>query len=527
MGKPDALSRRPDHREGIEDDNADVVLITAKHIASLRIGVGEAITTKSLGDQVLDDLRKLPIPTKAKADKETWETENKLAYRGGLVVVADDKVKRRILELAHDSPVMGHPGQQKTREIISRDFFWYKMTADINKYVKGCRKCQQTKIFPEKPQGELHPNEIPSKPFQIVSVDFLTDLPPSQGYDSIMIVVDRFSKRIYTTPCNKTINSEGTARLFKDVVWRYEGLPETVISDRGPQFVSEFTRELYKLLGIKQNLSTAAHAQTDGQTERVNQEIEQYFRIFINAQMNDWAAWLPIAEHCYNNRVHSATGVSPFFATRGYEVNTSVSPTRQQPQMERFEEFAQRMSKVREEAECALKKAAKEMKKFYDRGRKPKEYSVGDRVWLEATNLTTDRPKKKLDHKRLGPFKIIQKISNVVYKLELPPTWRIHPVFHVSKLRRYTPDPYGRALPRVTLHVRGDNWEASSILHSRLQSGRLEYLVLWKLPEGNYQELWELESRMSNDAPEKVKLFHRNHPSAPRRLSSTANELLP
>jgi transposase InsO family protein len=148
------------------------------------------------------------------------------------------------------------------------------------------------------------------KPFQIVSVNFLTDLPPLKA---IMIVVDRFSKRIYTAPCNKTINSEGTARLFKDVAWRYEGLPETVISDHGPQFVSEFTRELYKLLGIKQNLSTAAHAQTDGQTERVNQEIEQYFRIFIqvNAQMNDWAVWLPIAEHCYNNRVHSETTQLP------------------------------------------------------------------------------------------------------------------------------------------------------------------------------------------------------------------------
>jgi hypothetical protein len=144
--------------------------------------------------------------------------------------------------------------------------------------------------------------------------------------------------------------------------------------------------------------------------------------------------------------------------------------------MERFEEFAQRMSKVRE-AECALRKAAKEMKKFYDRRRKLEEYSVGDRVWLEATNLTTDRPKKKLDHKRLGPFKNIQKVSNVVYKLELPPTWRIHPVFHVSKLRRYTPDPYGRALPRVTLHVRGDKWVVSSILRSRIQSGRLEYLI--------------------------------------------------
>jgi hypothetical protein len=521
LGKPDALSRRPDHKEGMDDDNTNVVMITAEHIAALSIEGAEMVTTESLGDQVLDELRKLPVPTKAKADREVWETKDGLAYRGGLVVVADDKVKRRILELAHDLPVTGHPGQQKTREIISRDFFWYKLTDDVNKYVKGCRKCQQTKVFPAKPQGELHPNEIPHKPFQIISVDFLTDLPASQGYDSIMIVVDRFSKRVYTAPCNKALNSEGTARLFKDVVWRYEGLPETVISDRGPQFVSEFTRELYKLLGIRQNLSTAAHAQTDGQTERVNQEIEQYFRIFINGQMNDWAAWLPIAEHCYNNRIHSATGVSPFFATRGYEVNTSISPTRRQPRIETFEEFAHRMTKVRGEAECALKRAAKEMKKFYDRKRKPEEFSVGDQVWLEATNLTTDRPKKKLDHKRQGPFKIVQKISNVVYKLELPPSWRIHPVFHVSKLRRYTPDPFGRALPRVSLHVRGENWEVSSIQRSRLKNGRLEYLVSWKLPEGCYQELWELESRMSNDAPEKVKQFHREHPSAPRRLAST------
>lgn len=521
MGKPDALSRRPDHREGVEEDNSNVVLITAEHIASLRVEVQEAVTTESLGDQILDDLKKLPIPTKAKADKEIWETKDGLAYRGGLVVVADSEVKRRILGLAHDLPVAGHPGQQKTREIISRDFFWYKMTEDINKYVRGCRKCQQTKIFPAKPQGELHPNEIPHKPFQIISVDFLTDLPSSQGYDSIMIVVDRFSKRVYTAPCNKTINSEGTARLFKDVVWRYEGLPETTISDRGPQFVSEFTKELYKLLGIKQNLSSAVHAQTDGQTERVNQEIEQYFRIFINAQMNDWVSWLPIAEHCYNNRTHSATGVSPFFATRGYEANTSISPTRQQPKMEKFEEYAQRMARVREEAECALKKAAEEMKKFYDRKHKPEEYAVGDQVWLETTNINTDRPKKKLDHKRLGPFRITQKLSNVVYKLDLPSSWRIHPVFHVSKLRRYTSDPYGRALPRVTLHVRGDNWEASSITRSRLLNGRLEYLVSWRLPEGNYHELWELESRMINDAPDKVKQFHREHPSAPRRLSNT------
>ena len=230
----------------------------------------------------------------------------------------------------HDTPIAGHPGQQKTRELISQDFFWYKMTEDVNKYVNGYRKCQQTKIFPAKPQGERYPNKIPTKSFQIISVDFLTDLPPSQGYDAMVIVMDRHSKRVYTVSCHKTITSEGSARLFKHTVWSYGGFPEAVLSDRGLQFVSEFTRELYKLLGITQNLSTAAHPQTDGQTERVKQEIEQYFRIFINAQMNDWVSWLPIAEHSYNNKIHSASGFSPFFITRGYEVNTSALPTRRQ-----------------------------------------------------------------------------------------------------------------------------------------------------------------------------------------------------
>ena len=471
MGKPDALSRRADHRVGMETDNSEVVMITAEHIASLRIATlrieeVEGVTTESIGDQIIKDLKNLPIPTKAKADKEEWEVKDGLAYRGGLVVVADATVKRKVLELFHDSPIAGHPGQQKTRELISRDFFWYKMTEDVNKYVNGCRKCQQTKIFPAKPQGELYPNKIPTKPFQIISVDFLTDLPPSQGYDAMMIVVDLHSKRVYTIPCHKTITSEGSARLFKDTVWRYEGFPETVLSDRGPQFVSEFMRELYKSLGITQNLSTAVHPQTDGQTERVNQEIEQYFWIFINAQMNDWVLWLPIAEHSYNNKIHSATGFSPFFITRGYEVNTSASPTRKQSEAEKPNEFAERMARAREEAACALKRAAEDMKRFYDRKRRPEEYNVGDQVWLDTRNLTTDRPKKKLDHKRLGPFKITHKISNVVYKLELPPSWRIHPVFHVSKLRRFTPDPYNRRLPRVTLHVRGDNWEMESIKHS-------------------------------------------------------------
>lgn len=240
------------------------------------------------------------------------------------------------------------------------------MTEYINKYVNGCRKCQTTKIFPQRPQGALAPNAIPTHLFQVISVDFITGLPDSLGYDAIMLVVDRFSKRIYAIPCTKEIDSEGTARLFRDNVWRHKGLAQTVISDRGGQFASEFTRELYKLLGISRNVSTAHHPQTDGQTEHLNQEIEQYLCLFVNYHMDDWADWLPLAKFSYNNKVSSATGHSPFFINKGREVNTGTTPTQKSGPIESYDEFALCMKKVREETESALKGAAEDMKKFYD-----------------------------------------------------------------------------------------------------------------------------------------------------------------
>ena len=138
----------------------------------------------------------------------------------------------------------------------------------------GCTWCQQTKTFPKKPRGKLSPNKIPKKIWQFVSVDLITQLPQSRGYDAISVVVDHLSKRIRLALVNGEITSEGVAQIYRDTVWRDFGLPEVVISDRGSQFVSKFTRDLYRLLGIKTNPSTAYHPQTDGQTECINQEVE-------------------------------------------------------------------------------------------------------------------------------------------------------------------------------------------------------------------------------------------------------------
>lgn len=147
---------------------------------------------------------------------------------------------------------------------------------DVTRYVSGCKKCQCTKTFPARPFGLLAPNPVPEHNWQFISVDLITQLPQSKGSDAILVVVDRLSKMICLVLTNGELTSEGLARLYRDQVWQDFGIPECVISDRGPQFVSSFMHDLNQLLGIQTNLSTAYHPQTDGQTERINQEIEQY-----------------------------------------------------------------------------------------------------------------------------------------------------------------------------------------------------------------------------------------------------------
>ena len=176
------------------------------------------------------------------------------------------------------------------------------------------------------------------------------------------------------------------------------------------------------------------------------------------------------------------------------------------------------MANIHQETQSAMKKANEEMKMYYDRTHKPEEYEIGDQVWLNMKDINTGRPKKKLDILREGPFKITEKISRTSYRLKLPPSWKITNSFHVSKLRRAKPDEFQQKLPRVTLHVRGDNWNATEITKAKLENGRLEYFTLWTLPDGRTHELWELSSRMENDAPNLIKEFYRKHPQAPRHI---------
>ena len=193
-------------------------------------------------------------------------------------------------------------------------------------------------------------------------VDFITKLPVAAGKDAILVVCNRLSKMMYFVATTEETSAEGLVRLFRDNIWKLHGLPESMVLDRGPQFATELTKELNKMLGIETRLSTAFHLQIDGQTERMNQELEQYLRFFVDHRQKDWLEWLASAEFAVNNKVHTVTKILSFMANYGRELRMGED-IRKRGKVEKVMEFVERMKKVYEEAGAALKKAQKDMKR--------------------------------------------------------------------------------------------------------------------------------------------------------------------
>jgi len=240
------------------------------------------------------------------------------------------------------------------------------MSRYVGQYVHTCDLCLRTKPIRQALVGELHPLQIPDLRWDTLSVDFVVELLLSSGHDAVMTVVDSVSKRAHFIPTHTTVTAEGAAWLFLHQVWKLHGLPKYVVSDRGPQFVARFTRELYRLLGIKLASSTAWHPQTNGQTEHVNQELDQYLQLFVNEQQDDWYDLLPMAEFQHNNHVHSATQQPLFLLDTGCIPRMGFEPQQNHSNLETVNEFMERMRMAIEEAKSAIRKAQDDMKRYYD-----------------------------------------------------------------------------------------------------------------------------------------------------------------
>jgi len=255
--------------------------------------------------------------SKTVCSTEWSEEDGVLQFRGKIYVPQNSDLQRRVDSLCHDMKVAGHPGCWKTLELVSRNYWWPQMSRYIGQYISTYNLCLRTKPIKQAPVSELHPLQIPDSRWDTLSVDFVVELPLSSRHDAVMTVVDSVSKQAHFILMHTTVTAEGVARLFLHQVWKLHGLSKCVVSDCRPQFITRFTKELYRLLGIKLAFSTAWHLQTDGQTERVNQELDQYLRLFVNEQQDDWYNLLPMTEFQHNNHIYSVTQQPLFLLNTG------------------------------------------------------------------------------------------------------------------------------------------------------------------------------------------------------------------
>jgi hypothetical protein len=306
--------------------------------------------------------------------------------------------------------------------------------------------------------------------------------------------------------------------FIRDII-RLHGIPLTLVSDRGTTFRSRFWATICKQLRISQHFSSAFHPQTDGQTERVNQTLEQYLRMFINYAQDDWADFLPLAEFAYNNATSASTKHSPFYANYGFHPRFNVSSLPSSSDGVAFDadHQAQRLRDITSELQVNIGKAQESQARYYDVKHKPMSFQVGDQVWLSTRNIRTQRPSKKLDHRRLGPFTIEKLVGTQTYRLILPPTIRIHPVFHVSLLEPFVANTFpGRvATPPLPIHIDNvEEYEVETVLDSKRFGRQLKYRIHWK-GYGPEDDTWEPKSNLTN-SPDLINMFHATNPAKPR-----------
>ncbi|MBW0577936.1 hypothetical protein O181_117651 [Austropuccinia psidii MF-1] len=440
-----------------------------------------------------------------------------LLFKDILVIPSNEELQLNTLQKRHDSPLAGHPGQEKTLKLIKRDFYWAGMNQFIKEHVSSCQQCPRNKNIHHKKFGLLKPLSILSGPWNSLSMDFITQLPFSNNFDSILVVVDRFSKMAIFISTYGTITTLHLAQIFISHVFSKHGLPVSIVSGRGSLFVSSFWTQLCQQLKISRDLSTAFHSETGGQTERVSQILEQYFWIYVSYHQDDWYTWLPLAEFAYNNAEHSSTKQSPFFTIYGRNPSfDSIHISQDSPAGKLSTKLQSVQQVVKEELESEIRR----FKKYEDRNRAiPPYFQHGEKVWLGSNNINTKRTTKKLSERWLRPFEVLKKIGSHAYHLKLPQQWKlVHPVFNVSLLepvKQSTIPKLHQLPPPPVLVEEQEEWEVAQVLDSKLKRGNLWYLVEWKgFSEDPERTTWEPASSLTN-SPDLVKDFNSLYPDKP------------
>ena len=434
-------------------------------------------------------------------------------------------LRETVLNQLHDGPMYGHRGAAALYSLLSRNYWWPECHKDSVKYARGCEPCQRNNPSTQKPYGFLQPLPAPKAAFRHLTLDFIGPLPICKlrdfQYRFILQVVDRLTKRVWIVPLERTTAKE-TAEAFLNNVVRFAGLPDSLISDQGRTFIDKTWKEICKCLQITHNLSTSYHPQTDGQTERANKTLEVYLRHYVNYYQDNWAKYLSLAEFCCNNHTNASTGISPFFAAFGHHPRMDFRPESRNAENRDIPQFITRMKNVLQNCTDKITLAQAYQSTYANEKRLPApRYQVGDRVYLSLKNLALERPTKKLDHLRAGPWHIKLMKSPLVAKLDLPFQLKIDNNFHVSLLPpAYTgiesqcespPPPIGFAPSGHEIY------EVEAILDSCMRRKKIYYLVRWT---GTNEKTWEPLENLDGCA-ELLQEFHKEYPEAPRSSELT------
>ena len=391
-------------------------------------------------------------------------------------------LRSQVIHWAHTSVLSCHPGTKRTLFMVKHRFWWPAMWKDVAEYVAACPVCARNKTSRQAAAGLLQPLPIPHRPWSHIALDFVTGFPPSAGNTTVLTVIDRFSKMVHLIPMSKLPTAKETAQAMLSHVFRIHGFPSDVVSDRGPQFVSRFWREFCRLIQATVSLTSGYHPQSNGQAERMNQEMETCLRCLVSQKPTTWSKHLIWVEYAHNTLPTSATGISPFQCVHGYQPPL-FPELEQEVTVPSAHALVRRCRRVWKGVRQMLQRSAIRMKSLADRKRRPSpRYKVGQRVWLSTKDLPLHVASRKLAPRFVGPFPISKVINPVAVCLCLPKSLKVHPTFHVSKLKpvlesRLVPSSTPPPPPRVI--DGGIVYTVEKILSERKRGRGRQFLVDW------------------------------------------------
>lgn len=450
---------------------------------------------------------------------------------GGSRLCVPTAARQELLVAAHDAATSGHLGARKSyARLVDAEVYWPSMLADVSAFVATCEACQRSKPYNRPAAGLPTPLEIPEGRWRVVSLDIVSGFPPSgkEGYDCIVVFSDRFSKQAYFCPSTmKGLSAEVVAELYVQHVFRVQGVPSVLLSDRDSKFTSVFWERLLELLGTKLVLSASYHHQTNGQVERINQTLANFLRAYCGKDGTEWHRRLPVYEFAYNSSTHHTTGVAPFQVVYG-EVPPSplqlVNPGKSRSKA--ATELADLLVNTRRAVHDALSESAQRYREMNATARRGTRFAKGDRILLSTRHLSLQgAERRKTFPKFVGPFTVARTRGDNNVELELDGRFRfIDPVVHVERVRPYrsrdlveepvfASDEIAQAL--ATDPRGGTWWEVEDVVAHVGSKGRRRYLVRYKGFSATFDE-WKRTCDVSEELVQDYEeLLRRACPAGP------------